>query len=81
VYPSTSVRTCLSMLLSEQISSLPVVDEDEHRVLECFSRFDAIGILVNELTDRLEMPVGDALRMTIDVRALVSCFSTSISIW
>ncbi|KHJ99925.1 CBS domain protein [Oesophagostomum dentatum] len=44
VYPNTPLMNCLDLLLNHGVSGVPVVDPDTHRVLDVYSRFDAIGI-------------------------------------
>ncbi|KAK6766426.1 hypothetical protein RB195_025998 [Necator americanus] len=63
VYPDTLLIDCLEILLNLGVSGVPVVDRNTHKVLDVYSRFDAIGVaLHNEGLMLLNASVKEALK-------------------
>ncbi|KAL3989626.1 CBS domain family protein [Acanthocheilonema viteae] len=61
VYPDTSLILCLDILLNKGVSGVPVVERDTFRVVDMYSRFDAIGVAVEDKIDELDVTVQEAL--------------------
>ncbi|VDM93243.1 unnamed protein product [Onchocerca ochengi] len=61
VYPDTSLILCLDILLNKGVSGVPVVEHETFRVVDMYSRFDAIGIAVEDKIDDLDVTVQEAL--------------------
>ncbi|CAB3410245.1 unnamed protein product [Caenorhabditis bovis] len=58
VFPDTQLVDCLDILLNKGVSGLPVVERDTFKVVDMYSRFDAVGIA---LENRLDITVQEAL--------------------
>uniref|UniRef100_A0A914VWD0 CBS domain-containing protein n=1 Tax=Plectus sambesii TaxID=2011161 RepID=A0A914VWD0_9BILA len=61
VHPDTPLVECLEALLDKGISGLPVVAREDHKVVDMYSRFDAIGIAAENRFDDLDITVEQAL--------------------
>ncbi|CAG9539578.1 unnamed protein product [Cercopithifilaria johnstoni] len=61
VYPDTSLILCLDILLNKGVSGVPVVEHKTFRVVDMYSRFDAIGIALEDKIDELDVTVQEAL--------------------
>ncbi|VDK51031.1 unnamed protein product, partial [Cylicostephanus goldi] len=48
VYPETRLIECLDLLLDHNISGVPVVERNTQKVVDVYSRFDAIGIALHD---------------------------------
>ncbi|CAJ0608863.1 unnamed protein product [Cylicocyclus nassatus] len=48
VYPETRLIECLDLLLDHNISGIPVVERSTQKVVDVYSRFDAIGIALHD---------------------------------
>ncbi|KHJ99924.1 CBS domain protein [Oesophagostomum dentatum] len=62
VFPDTPLTDCLDILLNKGVSGVPVVERDTFRVVDMYSRFDAVGIAMEEKADSLEVTVEQALK-------------------
>ncbi|KAK6029176.1 CBS domain protein, partial [Ostertagia ostertagi] len=62
VYPDTPLHECLDILLNLGVSGVPVVEHETHKVLDVYSRFDAIGIALQSEGFNLEVSVKEALQ-------------------
>ncbi|CAD6187442.1 unnamed protein product [Caenorhabditis auriculariae] len=58
VFPDTPLVDCLEILLNKEVSGVPVVTRDKYKVVDIYSRFDAVGIA---LESRLDVTVAEAL--------------------
>lgn len=58
VFPDTQLVDCLDILLNKGVSGLPVVERETFKVVDMYSRFDAVGIA---LENRLDITVKEAL--------------------
>ncbi|KIH61093.1 CBS domain protein [Ancylostoma duodenale] len=61
VYPDTPLIECLDILLNLGVSGVPVVEPNTHKVVDVYSRFDAIGIALEDEGYRLHASVKEAL--------------------
>ncbi|EFO23598.2 hypothetical protein LOAG_04888 [Loa loa] len=61
VYPDTSLILCLDILLNKGVSGVPVVERKTFRVVDMYSRFDAIGVALEDKIDELDVTVQEAL--------------------
>lgn len=61
VYPDTSLILCLDILLNKGVSGVPVVEHNTFRVVDMYSRFDAIGVALEDKIDELDVTVEEAL--------------------
>ncbi|KAM3728737.1 5'-AMP-activated protein [Dirofilaria immitis] len=61
VYPDTSLILCLDILLNKGVSGVPVVEHKTFRVVDMYSRFDAIGVALEDKIDDLDVTVEEAL--------------------
>ncbi|KIH43771.1 CBS domain protein, partial [Ancylostoma duodenale] len=61
VYPDTPLIECLDILLNLGVSGVPVVESNTHKVVDVYSRFDAIGIALEDEGYRLHASVKEAL--------------------
>ncbi|VDK89438.1 unnamed protein product [Litomosoides sigmodontis] len=61
VYPDTSLILCLDILLNKGVSGVPVVEHKTFRVVDMYSRFDAIGVALEDKIDELDVTVQEAL--------------------
>lgn len=75
VYPDTSLILCLDILLNKGVSGVPVVERKTFRVVDMYSRFDAIGVAVEDKIDDLDVTVQEALafRNTFRVQFISLC--------
>ncbi|KAJ1349952.1 hypothetical protein KIN20_005637 [Parelaphostrongylus tenuis] len=48
VFPDTPLTDCLDILLNKGVSGVPVVERETFKVLDMYSRFDAVGIVLEE---------------------------------
>ncbi|VDM62756.1 unnamed protein product [Angiostrongylus costaricensis] len=48
VFPDTLLTDCLDILLNKGVSGVPVVERDTFKVVDIYSRFDAVGIALEE---------------------------------
>ncbi|KAK6061073.1 CBS domain protein [Cooperia oncophora] len=62
VYLDTPLYECLDILLNLGVSGVPVVERDTHKVVDVYSRFDAIGIALQNEGFNLEITVKEALQ-------------------
>ncbi|CAI4222375.1 unnamed protein product [Auanema sp. JU1783] len=62
VYPDTLLSDCLDILLNKGVSGLPVVERNTFKVLDMYSRFDAIGIALADGPNSLDFPVSEAIK-------------------
>ncbi|VDM82803.1 unnamed protein product [Strongylus vulgaris] len=62
VFPDTPLTDCLDILLNKGVSGVPVVERDTFKVVDMYSRFDAVGIAMEEKADSLEVTVEEALK-------------------
>ncbi|RCN48366.1 CBS domain protein [Ancylostoma caninum] len=61
VFPDTPLIECLDILLNLGVSGVPVVEPKTHKVVDVYSRFDAIGIALENEGYRLHASVKEAL--------------------
>ncbi|GMT03274.1 hypothetical protein PENTCL1PPCAC_25448 [Pristionchus entomophagus] len=69
VFPDTPLVDCLDILLHKGVSGLPVVERNTYRVVDMYSRFDAIGIALEERANNLDVTVQEALEFKNTMRA------------
>ncbi|VDM96496.1 unnamed protein product [Thelazia callipaeda] len=89
VFPDTSLIFCLDILLNKGVSGVPVVERSTLRVVDMYSRFDAIGIVLEDKIDDIDVTVQEALafRNTFRVRFIflekdrVVSISSRDSLW
>ncbi|KAK6033324.1 CBS domain protein [Ostertagia ostertagi] len=62
VFPDTPLTICLDILLNKGVSGVPVVERDTFKVIDMYSRFDAVGIALEESADSLDVSVEQALK-------------------
>ncbi|CAJ0608862.1 unnamed protein product [Cylicocyclus nassatus] len=62
VFPDTPLTDCLDILLNKGVSGVPVVERDTFKVVDMYSRFDAVGIALEEKANSLEVTVQEALK-------------------
>ncbi|KAK6034439.1 CBS domain protein [Cooperia oncophora] len=62
VFPDTPLTICLDILLNKGVSGVPVVERDTFKVIDMYSRFDAVGIALEENADSLDVSVEQALK-------------------
>uniref|UniRef100_F1L0K0 5'-AMP-activated protein kinase subunit gamma-2 n=1 Tax=Ascaris suum TaxID=6253 RepID=F1L0K0_ASCSU len=61
VFPDTPLVDCLDILLHKGVSGLPVVERNTYRVVDMYSRFDAIGVALEDKVNQLDVTVEQAL--------------------
>ncbi|VDM44899.1 unnamed protein product [Toxocara canis] len=61
VFPDTPLVDCLDILLHKGVSGLPVVERNTYKVVDMYSRFDAIGIALEDKINQLDVTVEQAL--------------------
>lgn len=61
VYPDTPLVDCLDILLNKGVSGLPVVERETFKVVDIYSRFDAVGIALEDRANSLDCTVEQAL--------------------
>uniref|UniRef100_A0A0N5ABL7 CBS domain-containing protein n=1 Tax=Syphacia muris TaxID=451379 RepID=A0A0N5ABL7_9BILA len=61
IFPDTLLADCLDILLHKGVSGLPVVERNTYRVVDMYSRFDAIGVALENKLDQLDVTVEQAL--------------------
>ncbi|KAK6766429.1 hypothetical protein RB195_025999 [Necator americanus] len=62
VFPDTPLTDCLDILLNKGVSGVPVVERDTFKVVDMYSRFDAVGIALEEDAESLDVTVVQALK-------------------
>ncbi|KAL6722877.1 hypothetical protein Aduo_017953 [Ancylostoma duodenale] len=62
VFPDTPLTDCLDILLNKGVSGVPVVERDTFKVVDMYSRFDAVGIALEEDANSLDVTVEQALK-------------------
>ncbi|WKY15967.1 hypothetical protein Q1695_000997 [Nippostrongylus brasiliensis] len=62
VFPDTPLTDCLDILLNKGVSGVPVVERDTFKVVDMYSRFDAVGIAMEESARSLDVTVEQALK-------------------
>uniref|UniRef100_A0A7I4Y6Y1 CBS domain protein n=1 Tax=Haemonchus contortus TaxID=6289 RepID=A0A7I4Y6Y1_HAECO len=62
VFPDTPLTDCLDILLNKGVSGVPVVQRDTFKVVDMYSRFDAVGIALEESADIMDVSVEQALK-------------------
>uniref|UniRef100_A0A0R3RUG7 CBS domain-containing protein n=1 Tax=Elaeophora elaphi TaxID=1147741 RepID=A0A0R3RUG7_9BILA len=84
VYPDTSLIFCLDILLNKGVSGVPVVEHNTLRVVDMYSRFDAIGVALEDKIDELDVTVQEALAFRNTFRLekdRVVAISANDSLW
>ncbi|VDD85981.1 unnamed protein product [Enterobius vermicularis] len=61
IFPDTLLVDCLDILLHKGVSGLPVVERNTYKVVDMYSRFDAIGVALENKLDQLDVTVEQAL--------------------
>ncbi|EPB79195.1 CBS domain protein [Ancylostoma ceylanicum] len=61
VHPDTPLIDCLDILLNLGVSGVPVVEPNTQKVVDVYSRFDAIGVALENEGYRLHATVKEAL--------------------
>ncbi|KJH40974.1 CBS domain protein [Dictyocaulus viviparus] len=61
VFPDTPLVDCLDILLNKGVSGVPVVERDTFKVVDMYSRFDAVGVALEE-NACLDVTVEQALK-------------------
>ncbi|PIO69173.1 CBS domain protein, partial [Teladorsagia circumcincta] len=72
VFPDTPLTICLDILLNKGVSGVPVVERDTFKVVDMYSRFDAVGIALEESADSLDVSVEQALKFKNLGRGIIS---------
>ncbi|CAJ0959121.1 unnamed protein product, partial [Mesorhabditis belari] len=84
VYPSTPLHECLEILSTQNISGVPVVDEETKKMIGMYSRFDAIAIATDNDPNRLEKSVQSALdfkNFNKNLASMVVSINTTDTFW
>ncbi|VDN60769.1 unnamed protein product [Dracunculus medinensis] len=68
VFPDTALVECLDILLNKGVSGLPVVEHNTFKVIDMYSRFDAIGIALEDKINHLDVTVAEALAFRNTIR-------------
>ena len=63
---------CLDILLHKGVSGLPVVERNTYKVVDMYSRFDAIGVALENKLDQLDVTVEQALAFRNTFRVTLS---------
>ncbi|VDK25004.1 unnamed protein product [Anisakis simplex] len=72
VFPDTPLVDCLDILLHKGVSGLPVVERNSYKVIDMYSRFDAIGVALEDKINQLDVTVEQALVFRNSFRVSVS---------
>ncbi|MFH4977136.1 hypothetical protein AB6A40_003845 [Gnathostoma spinigerum] len=69
VFPDTPIVDCFDILLHKGVSGLPVVERHTYKVIDMYSRFDAIGVALEDRMHQLDITVEQALEFRNSFRS------------